>query len=237
MKKVFLLSVLTLSIAASAVTAQTKKPAPMPQKKLSMEKHEMMSMDGPTQKGKWLVGANLGIGSYKNDVAGVNASKNSTMVFQPAVSYFIKDDLAVGLVLGIGSQKTQLAGVDDHKASALSIAPSVRYYMPIGNRVKFFGQLLVPIGSEKTTLDQGAAVDVKTQTMGVNLIPGFAFFPSSKISIELNVGSIYFQTSKAGDDKNTSTGISMLGQDLFSGTDNFAFYNPVTIGIKFHLGK
>ena len=235
MKKLFLLSVCTLSFTAMAF-AQSKKTAPMPPKG-PMVKSEMMAMNSPTQQGKWLVGANIGISSYKDETAGVEGAKGNFLVFQPAVSYFIKDDLAVGLVLGIGSSKEQQAGVDDYKESGLSVAPSVRYYMPIGNRVKFYGQLLVPIGSEKTTLNNGVAVDVKTQTMGVNLIPGFAFFPSPKISLELNVGSIFFQTSKTGDYKQTTMGVSMLGQDLYSTSNNFNFYNPVSMGIKFHLGK
>jgi hypothetical protein len=216
--------------------AQTKKAAPMPPKG-PMVKSEMRAMNSPTQQGKWLVGANIGFNSFKTEVAGVEGPKTNTLLFQPAVSYFIKDDLAIGLVLGIGSKKRQLAGVDDLKISGLSIAPSVRYYMPIGNRVKFYGQLLVPIGSEKTTLDGGVALDVKTQTMGVNLIPGFAFFPSQKISLELNLGSIYFQTAKTGDEKNTYMGVSMLGEDLYANSESFNLYNPVTIGIKFHLGK
>lgn len=235
MKKLFLLSVCTLSFTAMAF-AQTKKAAPMPSKG-PMVKSEMMAMNSPTQQGKWLVGANIGFNSFKAEVAGVEGPKTNTLLFQPAVSYFIKDDLAVGLVLGIGSKKRQLAGVDDFKASGLSVAPSVRYYMPIGNRVKFYGQLLVPIGSEKTTLDGGAAVDVKTQTMGINLIPGFAFFPSPKISLELNLGSIYFQTAKTGDEKLTGMGINFLGEDLYVDSDNFSHFNPPTIGIKFHLGK
>jgi len=216
--------------------AQTKKAAPMPSKG-PMVKSEMMAMNSPTQQGKWLVGAHIGFNSSKNETAGVEGPKTNSLLFQPAVSYFIKDDLAVGLVFALASYKQQLAGVDNEKTSGLSIAPSVRYYMPIGNRVKFYGQLLVPIGSEKTTLAGGAAVDVKTQTMGVNLIPGFAFFPSQKISLELNLGSIYFQSAKTGDDKNTNMGVSMLGEDVFANSDAFNQYNPVTIGIKFHLGK
>jgi long-subunit fatty acid transport protein len=216
--------------------AQTKKAAPMPPKG-PMVKSEMMAMNSPTQQGKWLVGANIGFNSFKAEVAGVEGVDTKLLLFQPAVSYFIKDDLAVGLVLGLASYKQQIAGVDNEKTSGLSIAPSVRYYMPIGNRVKFYGQLLVPIGSEKTTLDGGVALDVKTQTMGVNLIPGFAFFPSQKISLELNLGSIYFQTAKTGDEKNTYMGVSMLGEDLYANSESFNLYNPVTIGIKFHLGK
>ena len=235
MKKLFLLSVCTLSFTAMAL-AQTKKAAPMPPKG-PMVKSEMMTMNSPTQQGKWLVGASIGFNSGKDETAGVEGVKNNTLLFQPAVSYFIKDDLAIGLVLGLASYKQQVAGVDNEKTSGLSIAPSVRYYMPIGNRVKFYGQLLVPIGSEKTTLDGGAAVDVKTQTMGVNLIPGFAFFPSQKISIELNLGSIYFQSAKTGDEKETDMGVSMLGEDLFRSSPSFSTFNPATIGIKFHLGK
>jgi len=235
MKKLFLLSVCTLSFTAMAF-AQTKKAAPMPSKG-PMVKSEMMAMNSPTQQGKWLVGANIGFNSYKDEAAGVEGVNYNILLFQPAVSYFIKDDLAVGLVLGLASYKQQVAGVDDEKISGLSIAPSVRYYMPIGNRVKFYGQLLVPIGSEKTTLDGGAAVDVKTQTMGVNLIPGFAFFPSPKISLELNLGSIYFQSAKTGDYKETEMGVKMLGENLFRAPTNFNNFNPATIGIKFHLGK
>jgi len=235
MKKLFLLSVCTLSFTAMAF-AQTKKAAPMPPKS-PMVKSEMMAMNSPTQQGKWLVGASIGFNSGKDETAGVEGVKNNILLFQPAVSYFIKDDLAVGLVLGLASYKQQVAGVDNEKSSGLSIAPSVRYYMPIGNRVKFYGQLLVPIGSEKTTLLGGAAVDVETQTMGVNLIPGFAFFPSSKISLELNLGSIYFQSAKTGDEKETNMGVSMLGEDLYQSSANFGSYNPATIGIKFHLGK
>jgi len=235
MKKLFLLSVCTLSFTAMAF-AQTKKTAPM-SPKAPMVKSEMMAMNSPTQQGKWLVGANIGFSSFKDETAGVEGVKNNTLLFQPAISYFIKDDLALGLVLGLGSNKQQVAGVDNEKSSGLSVAPSLRYYMPIGNRVKFYGQLLVPIGSEKTTLSGGAAVDVKTQTMGVNLIPGFAFFPSPKISIELNLGSIYFQTSKTGDEKETFMGVSMLGEDLYSNSYTFYNYNTSSIGIKFHLGK
>lgn len=235
MKKVFLCSVLTLTIAVSAVTAQTKKMAPMA--KGDMQKHEMMAMDGPTQKGKWLVGANLGLRTYKNENAGVVGLKNTDMTLQPGLSYFIKDNLALGFVVGLASSKLQVAGVDDSKKMGLAVAPSVRYYMPISNRFKFYGQLLVPIGSEKTTLDQGAAVDVKTQTMGVNLIPGFAFFPSQKISFELNVGSVYLYTAKTGDDKTTISGVSFLGEDLYSESATFNAFSKASIGIKFHLGK
>ena len=235
MKKLFLLSVCTLSFTAMAF-AQTKKAAPMPSKG-PMVKSEMMAMNSPTQQGKWLVGANIGFNSYTGEVAGVEGPKTNTLLFQPAVSYFIKDDLAVGLVFGSASYKQQVAGVDNEKSSGLSIAPSVRYYMPIGNRVKFYGQLLVPIGSEKTTLLGGAAVDVKTQTMGVNLSPGFAFFPSQKISLELNLGSIYFKSAKTGDEKETNMGVSMLGEDLYSNSNNFYNYGTTSIGIKFHLGK
>jgi outer membrane protein len=235
MKKLFLLSVCTLSFTAMAF-AQTKKAAPVPPKG-PMVKSEMMTMNSPTQQGKWLVGANIGFNSYTGEVAGVEGPKTNTLLFQPAVSYFIKDDLAIGLVVGLASYKQQLAGVDNEKSSGLSIAPSVRYYMPIGNRVKFYGQLLVPIGSEKTTLLGGAAVDVKTQTWGVNLIPGFAFFPSQKISLELNLGSIYFQSAKTGDEKETNMGVSMLGEDLYARSSNFFDNNRTSIGIKFHLGK
>lgn len=197
----------------------------------------VLSLSAQTDKGKWLVGASIGVYS-DTEQANPNADKvkTSEMYFQPSISYFISDDLAVGLLFASGSYKMQTASTVDEKSSSMLVAPSLRYYMPIGgNHFKFFGQLLVPFGTDKTTVASGADVDVKTQLMGVNLMPGFAFFPSSKISIEMSLGSIGFQTTKTGDAKSTNINVSMLGQEVYS--DGFTGLGYPTIGFKLHLGK
>lgn len=235
MKKLVLLATaLTFSCLTFSALGQSKKPVPA---KMPLQSSTTSGMSGPTSQGKWLVGASFGAGSSKTDNAGA-INKNSYLTFQPAVSYFIQDDLALGVVLGVGSWKTTIASVDDLKMSTLFVAPSVRYYMPITERFKFFGLLLVPIGSEKQTLLNGAAVDLKTQVMGVELIPGFAFFPSRKISIEMNLGALSFQTQKTGDVKTNILGVSMLGENIFPGSSTFSTgASAAILGVKFHLGK
>ncbi len=187
-----------------------------------------------TEKGKWLVGASIGVWSQSDDIPGQTyKEKESSMSFQPSVSYFINDDMAIGLLLGIGGYKySEDVALD--KSSSMYVAPSFRYYLPISERFKFFGQLLIPIGTNKTTLFNGNSADFKTQVVGVNIMPAFAFFPSKKVSIEMGLGSLYFYTSKTGDVKTNTFGLNMLGSEIDRGEVDLG--SP-TIGFKLHLGK
>lgn len=187
-----------------------------------------------TEKGKWMAGAAIGFSSDTDDDPNLMYKvKTVNMNFQPGLSYFITDDMALGLILGIGSYKYSEA-TTEYKSSSLVVAPSFRYYLPISDRFKFFGQVLVPIGSSKVTIEAGNAVDEKTQNLGVNIIPAFAFFPSPKISIEMALGAIYFTTSKSGDVKSNQAGVVMIGS---SAKNNDIGLGTPTIGFKFHFGK
>ncbi len=229
MKKLVLLaSVFSFSCFTFSALAQVKKPA----SKMPMQKSVM---GGPTSKGKWLLGASAGLFSQKEDNAGT-IDKISSYSILPGVSYFIEDDLALGLMLGLGGSKLTSAGVAEDQSSMMLVAPTARYYVPIADRFKFYGNLSVPIGSRHTTLSAGNDVDVKMQVFGVEVRPGFAFFPSKKISVDLNFGSIYFLSEKVNDFKTTTIGVNLLGNDLAVDPDFLAFTGP-QLGLKFHLGN
>ncbi len=225
MKKVVLSAVILTAVLMSA-TAQTKKAMPVKTAQMSS-----MDMSSPTAKGKWLIGPALSISSDSDD-DGTTTTKETKMGFQSEIGYFISDDLSVGLGLAFGMQKSKVDGVDDNKASVLFVLPTLRYYMPITSKFKFLGKLQVPVGSIKNTLQNGNAIDVKTTNFGVQVIPAFAFFPSNKISIEMTLGSLYFDSSKTGEVKTTS-----LGLDILNDNDHTAFITGPTLGVKWHLGK
>lgn len=231
MKK-FLLFAIVFSATAFAAIAQTKKPTDVPIPNSSSITPIALMPDSPTAKGKWLAGVSFGVNSSSSNVLGQSyKSKQNSMLFQPGLSYFIKDNLAVGLVLGFTSYKDESDMVDE-KSSGMFIAPSLRYYLPITNHFMLFGQLQIPVGASKTSINNGNVVDEKVQTFGVNISPSFAFFPTKKISIEMNLGTIFFQSKKYENSKSNDLGVAVFGGHILG--DDFLFSFPA-LGFSFHL--
>src|SRR5690606_30527667 len=82
-----------------------------------------------------------------------------------------------------------------------SAAPFARLYKGNGN-FKFFGQVSVPMGWGNSKSD-GDKLGTSAR-YGVEVAPGFAFFPTEKIGIELSVRGLYYQNTtlkpEGGDD-------------------------------------
>ncbi len=226
MKKLVLI-LLVFGISSTLSFTQTKKAAAVSQS--ASKSIAMQSLDGsPITKGKWLVGPSISIISTSQD-DGTNVFKTSSLGFQPEVGYFIKDQLSIGLGIGLGTNQTKEDGTAVEKHSSLFVAPTLRYYLSVSPKFHFLGKLQVPFGTRKTTLAGGVDVDVKSTSLGVNAIPAFAFFPSSKISIEMSLGNLYFKSEKLGDNTDNSFGFAFLDQTTYEGMPSF--------GVKWHLGK
>lgn len=187
--------------------------------------------DSPTAKGKWLVGPALSTSSY-NDEDGTDEFKLNRFDFQPEIGYFIVDDLSVGLSLRISMSENKLNGVTVDKGSGLGAAPTLRYYLNLAPKFKLIGKFQVPIGSIKQTLSNGNPVDDKKSFWEAKLSPVFAFFPSDKVSIELDWGSLYFHSEKNSVEKETKLDLSFLNGITFQGS-----ISSPTLGVKWHLGK
>jgi|SRR5690606_13177811 len=150
-----------------------------------------------TEKGKTILGGTVSY-DYSN-VKDVDGNEQSFSII-PSVGVFVNDNVAVGLGIGYawgqddnGTIKTQVG--------EFSAAPFARLYKGNGN-FKFFGQVSVPMGWGNSKSD-GDKLGTSAR-YGVEVAPGFAFFPTEKIGIELSVRGLYYQNTtlkpEGGDD-------------------------------------
>ena len=174
-----------------------------------------------TEKGKFLVGGQVGFETSK--VKDTDKKTNSFSI-NPTVGYFISDNWAVGTAVGYNWSKNEADKNNNTKTDAFNVAPFARNY--IGNgQFRFFSQLSVPMQFGKTTVDKaGTETETKFQNIGVELAPGFAFFPSSRVGIELKVRGLYFESNK---NKTADVTTTKFGLDADS-------FSP-TLGVQFHF--
>ncbi|WP_461787736.1 outer membrane beta-barrel protein [Pedobacter sp.] len=150
-----------------------------------------------TEKGKIILGGNVGFNSTKVDGA-AKADVNFSVV--PSVGFFVGNNFAVGTGVGYNYNKSVSTR---NQNEAFEVAPFGRYYVNLTDQFKFFGQLSVPLafGTVKDVNangDTGAKLGTTT-SIGVNVAPGFAFFPNKKVGIEFSVNGLGYEnfTTKA----------------------------------------
>lgn len=188
------------------------------------------SSQAQVSKGKWLVGGAI---SYQTgsefEFAGQKisalGSDVSAFAFTPRVGYALSDRLVVGGRLGLAfaSEEQNVAGQTvKFNANGFAIAPFGRYYLPLGNKAYFFGEAAVNIGSIGLNSDGQRLLSFSLFQVGIS--PGFAFFITDKISIELMVNGISFSSLK---EKDANEPI-----DAFNLGPNFDQRGP-TLGIQF----
>jgi hypothetical protein len=152
-----------------------------------------------TEKGKFIVGGAVGLNSTKVDGAD-KADFRFNVV--PSVGYFVSDNFAVGTGVGYNYNKQVSEG---SLTESFEVAPFGRYYVGLSDQFKFFGQLSVPMqfgnykDVDETTGDVGNKLGTSTQ-IGVKLSPGFAFFPTKKIGIEVSVDGLGYNNVSLKDE-------------------------------------
>ncbi|MCY4778985.1 outer membrane beta-barrel protein [Sphingobacterium sp. UT-1RO-CII-1] len=180
-----------------------------------------LASQAQTEKGKFLVGGQVGFETSK--IKDTDTKANSFSI-NPTVGYFVSDNWAIGTAVGYDWAKGETAKDASVKTDAFNVAPFARNYVGNG-QFRFFSQLSVPMQFGKTTTEvAGVEGESKFQNIGVELAPGFAFFPTSKIGIELKVRGLYFESSK---DKTADVTTNTFGLDANS-------LKP-TLGVQFHF--
>ncbi|MEC3880405.1 outer membrane beta-barrel protein [Parapedobacter sp. 10938] len=173
-----------------------------------------------TEKGKTLLG-----GTVSYDYANVKDVDGNTQSFSiiPSVGVFVNDNVAVGLGIGYAWSQDD-DGTDKVQSGEFSAAPFARLYKGDGN-FKFFGQLSVPMGwgTSKANGDKIASAE----RYGVELAPGFAFFPTEKIGIEFSVKGLYYQNTTVTPEGGDGVSSNSFGLDASS-------FAP-RIGIQFYF--
>lgn len=181
-----------------------------------------------TEKGKFMLGGNAEFNSVKSDAEGAKANTSFSVI--PNVGYFIADNIAIGT--GVGYSQTKSIG--DGQLESFVVSPFGRYYANLSESFKFVGQLAVPLefGTLKDVDNAGEVGDKvgNTTSIGVNLSPGFAFFPTKKIAIELLLNGFSYENFSVDDEDGTT--VKGQGYNSFSiGTNFFA----PRIGVQFHF--
>ena len=179
-----------------------------------------------TEKGKVILGGSVGFNT--NKVKGADkADVNFNVV--PSVGYFLGDNFAVGTGVGYTFDKSVSGG---EQTEAFQVAPFGRYYVDLAGSFKFFGQLSVPLafGAVKDVDNNG---DTGTKTgsvtnIGVNVAPGFAFFPTKRIGIEFSVKGLGYEYTQF---KNETSGAKTKNNAFGLNADTF----EPKIGVQFYF--
>ena len=186
-----------------------------------------LSTQAQTEKGNVLLGGNVGFSTSKTD----GASKSDvSFSIVPRVGYFVSDNIAIGTGVGYNYDK-QVS--NNNLNQAFEVSPFGRYYVNLSDQFKFFGQLSVPMafGNNKLVDAQGNVADNKhatTTNIGVNLAPGFAFYPTKKIGIEFSVNGLGYNHFQV---KNEITGGKSKTNSFGLDADTFA----PKLGVMFHF--
>ncbi|MET3115027.1 hypothetical protein AAKU52_002770 [Pedobacter sp. CG_S7] len=180
-----------------------------------------------TEKGNTMLGGNVGFNSSKTDGA-AKADVNFRIV--PTVGYFVSDNFAIGTGIGYNYYKKVST---NNLNQALEVSPFGRYYLDLSDQFKFFGQLSVPMafGNNKLVDNEGNVADDKyasTTRIGVNFAPGFAFFPTKRIGIELSVNGLDYNNYTV---KNELTGNKVETNSFGLDANTFA----PKLGVMFHF--
>lgn len=179
-----------------------------------------------TEKGNVLLGGNVGFNTSKIDGA---AKSDVNFSIVPSVGYFVSDNFAIGTGVGYNYNK-QVS--DKNLNQAFEVSPFGRYYVDLSDQFKFFGQLSVPMafGNNKYVDEQGEVGDkyATTTNIGVNVAPGFAFFPTKRIGIEVSMNGLGYNHFNV---KNEITGNETKANSFGLDADTFA----PKLGVMFHF--
>ena len=156
-----------------------------------------------TEQGKIMVGGQVGFQTSK--VKDTDFKDNSFSI-NPTVGYFVSDNLAIGTGIGYNWSKDESVMDLSTKRDAFQVSPFVRKYSANGP-LRFFAQLSVPMSWGKTTVEtNNVKAESKFENYGVELAPGLAYFPTSKVGIELKVRGLYYNyNNNKTADRSTNT--------------------------------
>jgi hypothetical protein len=161
--------------------------------------------DNPIKKGNIVLGGSSGVTFSKSNIRHKvfdfvseqyyyqnNDQKSFTVSFNPLFGYFIVDGLVIGISPSYSYSQLKYTSYDDGITNSIGIAPFIKYYFNNG----FFSSLGVGY-SFSTLKEQG--LEYKYSSLSYNPGVGYAFFISSKVSIEPSL-EYFFSKSNYIDD-------------------------------------
>ncbi|MBE5318532.1 outer membrane beta-barrel protein [Pedobacter sp. MR2016-19] len=201
-----------------------------------------MGANAQTEKGDNLIGGSLSISSSKTESA--NYEKRNFYGINPSYAHFFSKNLAIGLIAGASYSKNLNNNYDSYynitttrtsKQKSFSVGPVVRYYIDIIDKLKAFGQFSGTIGFVKTDetysgpYNYNLTPNTKFTQYNASLRPGFAFFPTKKLGIELGFSLLSY--NKIDDDGQSPSNTWYKAEAFDFGFNTF---NPF-LGFNFHF--
>jgi hypothetical protein len=183
-------------------------------------------------------------------------SEQTSFNFSPQIGFFVANNLALGITTSLNSGRLNDTSIREEngnlgassrndRTKGVAIGPFVRYYKMLGEKMGFYGQLSG--GYQRQTqnyssnyLGSNGQENYWSETKSTGgygtLAPGFVFFPTPKIGLELTTGGLSYSRSKSKlvqssqpYQSNSEGSSSGLGA-------NFGL-RYLAIGASFHLGN
>ncbi|MBC3539596.1 hypothetical protein ACFSC6_18900 [Rufibacter sediminis] len=196
--------------------------------------------------GKTLITGSIGYSTYKAEstISSNSGSENSRFSFYPKIGFFVSPRVAVGLAAGLETYSSpQNVGIIvngqyesitlDQKSRSYDVGPFVRVYQALGSKAAFFGQANAYYRYGKSEYEDAPNAPGLSSTSkggGVNLSPGFVFFPTDKIGLEFTMGTIGYSQLKS-ESEGSSAEYKSKSFDANLGLSS------VTLGVSLYLGR
>ncbi|MCB2380195.1 outer membrane beta-barrel protein [Hymenobacter sp. BT635] len=201
-------------------------------------------------------------GALDNTDRRFKLNKSIQFAIGPTAGYFLTDNLALGVsadysitgntqyqyliavpVFGTGPGRVVENGTIEMKTRRFNVGPMARYYAFVGEKAAFFGHLgagYQGFRSESISASPLVANDSESLTTGsgyyAQLAPGFVFFPSAKLGLEVSLQGLLYRRTKnetTRDDLTTPTPLKSTSSRFEAGIG----LSNLQIGAAFYLGR
>lgn len=185
------------------------------------------------ESGDFLMGSTIGFSSTSSTISqsssvgsGEKTPRSLQINLSPNIGYFLSNDFALGIGMDYTYSYQRDADNNRRTDSDFLFGPFVRYYIPVKERMAFFGVVNFGFGnSSNENLLVAGNQSVSSNIFAVGLGPGFTILSSNAIGIEAilkyNFARSQFDTELAGVKTSTTTNTNQfdisLGMQLYFG--------------------
>jgi len=217
-----------------------------------------------TEAGKLLMGGNINYSHFDSDndqqstsstspLSYKTTNKSSQFNFNPQLGFFLADHLAVGINFNIGFGK-QSGSTEDYLGTLspssyaskgtsknFGLGPFVRYYKMLGDKFALYGQLGsgYQYSEQKSTTDNPNVYSYRSTAKSgfAALTPGIVFFPTSKIGLEVTVGSLSYYRGKQTSYSSAPSYNNSTSRGTTSSFGASFGVSQLALGAYFYLGR
>lgn len=168
-------------------------------------------------KGNIAVTGALGFNSTDNGAA--TPTKTSTFTISPSAMYFIKDNIGLGAGINFGSNSSSFGGTTVTEGSDFGFSVGGNYYFLKGAFSPFLGAAISY--NMNTSKVVATAVETKTNTLGINVMPGLNYFLAKNWAINTTIGRLGYNSTSTSVGSAASVTGSSFGLNLDLTAINF----------------